>query len=516
MDGSRNRPGALRHPLIDVGARRRVDAVVAGGSLAGLVAAAVLARRGWEVVVLEATPHLGSRVGAMSHAGYWIDWGHRDGHGIGDLALAPVFARRAAQAAGIDLPLRPFVGDRLRVHWLPERRVTELPLQAVVGTEADPSSQVIEACRCFGLATGREEAVARKVVELMGRLAAISEEEAWELVPQRLDDWLRRQSDDPDVRRVVLQQNALVPLGPGESLGRFVLHLHARRQKVSAAVLDHEEVGGTQGLVRSFGDAVVRHGGEIWLDHKPVEIVVEHNEVRGVVALDPSSLVQVVEAPIVVTDHLGTELGALLDPALLPAGFMEAAVATERFATEMGSWWAGLRRMPRVRASGEVEDCSSPWQRIFWGTGEVRRVYGGWMFPSEFSRRAAPQGRHLLTLWTEPLSESGRPGWRSWSEAQAALDTGIDYLDHYYADLGDCLEWSRYQWVPRPAWLGWYARSGFRHPIRVSTIDGLYVAGADAEGTGGFLDVECATGLEAAELATAERARSSPPAPGPG
>lgn len=491
--------------MVQVGAPRRVDVVVAGGSLAGLVAAAVLARRGCEVVVLESTTHLGSRVGARPHDGYWIDWGHRDGHGVGDLALAPVFAERAAEAAGVELSLRPFVGDRLCVHWLPERRVTELPLQAVVGAEADPVAQVVAACRCFGLAAGREEEVARRVLELLGRLAALDEDEAWRLVPVRLEDWLRRQSADPDVRRVVLQQNALVPLGPDESLGRFVLHLHARRHKVSAMMLDDAEVGGTQGLVKAFGDAVVRHGGEIWLDHRPVEITVEHNEVRGVVALDASSLVHELEAPIVVTDELGARVGSLLDPALLPAGFVEAAAATERYATEMGSWWAALRRMPTVRSTGALEDCASPWHRIFWGTGDVRKVYGGWMFPSEFSQRSAPEGRHLLTMWTEPLAESGRPGWRGWREAEAALRTGVDYLCHYYADLPDCLEWSRYQWVPRPAWLGWYARSGYRHPIRVSTVDGLYVGGADAEGTGGFLDVECATGLEAADLATMDR-----------
>lgn len=496
--------------MVEVGTARRVDAVVAGGSLAGLVAAAVLARRGCEVVVLEATPHLGSRVGSRSYRGYSIDWGHRDGHGIGDLALAPVFARQAAEAAGVELALRPFVGDCLRVHWLPERRVSELPLQAVVGTDPDPVAQVVDACRCFGLAAGREEAVAREVVSLMGRLASIEEEEAWRLVPVRLEDFLRRQSADPDVRRVILQQNALVPLGPNESLGRFVLHLHARRRKVSAAIIDHDEVGGVQGLVKAFGDAVVRHGGEIWLDRKPIEIDVEGNEVRSVVALDTSSLVQVFEAPIVICDYLGAELATLVDPGLLPAGFLQLATETERYATEMGAWWAGLRRMPTVRGTGAKEDCSSPWHRIFWGTGDVRKVYGGWMFPSEFSRRAAPEGRHLLSMWTEPLSESGQPGWRRWRDAEAALEVGVEYLDHYYADLDQCLEWSRFQYVSRPAWLGWYARSGYRHPVRVSTVDGLYACGADAEGIGGFLDVECATGLEAAELATVERAHLVP------
>ncbi|BBZ14806.1 NAD(P)-binding protein [Mycobacterium branderi] len=118
------------------------DAILAGGSLAGLVAAAVLSRQGYRVIVLEETGHLGSRVGGTQVDGYWIDWGHRDGHGVGDIAFAPVFTRRAAEAVGISAPLRPFVGSCLRVHWLPDQRVTELPMESVVGTSADPVQQV--------------------------------------------------------------------------------------------------------------------------------------------------------------------------------------------------------------------------------------------------------------------------------------------------------------------------------------------------------------------------------------
>lgn len=42
------------------------------------------------------------------------------------------------------------------------------------------------------------------------------------------------------------------------------------------------------------------------------------------------------------------------------------------------------------------------------------------------------------------------------------------------------------------------------HPIGVSTLEGPSAGGADAEGTGGFLDVECAIGPEAADLATTD------------
>lgn len=487
------------------GATQHFDAIVAGGSLSGLVAAAVLSRQGYRVVVLEETGHLGSRVGGREMDGYWIDWGHRDGHGVGDIAFAPIFTKRAAEAAGIPAPLRPLAGSCIRTHWLPEQRVAEIPMEAVVGSSADALHQTRELCRCFGVAPERQEEVAKGYLEVVTRLASMDEEEAWRLVPMRLDDWLRRNVPDSEVRRVLLQQNELVPLGPNESLGRYVFHLKTFGAEPEAVVVDDERAGGVQGLVTAFADAVRENGGQIWLNWKPVEIVVRDNEVRGVVALDQSSLVQEFEAPVVITSYEGWRLPEIMDADLLPAGFLDAANNVRQYGVELVSWWAALDRLPRKRSDGKVEDHASPWQRLFRGSGEVKRVYGGWFFPSAFSRRSAPPGKHLLSLWLEPIAESGKAAWGRWEDARSAVDVAIDYLESYYLDLDECIEWSRYQYVTPPAWLSWYLKPVYRHPIKVSTIDGLYVGSASAEGIGSFLDVECAVGLEAAELAHHER-----------
>lgn len=483
----------------------RADAVLAGGSLAGLVAAAVLSRQGYKVVVLEETGHLGSRVGGREVDGYWIDWGHRDGHGVGDIAFAPVFTRRAAEAAGITAPLRPLVGSCLRVHWLPDQTVTELPMEAVVGASADRVGQVGALCNCFGVSAERQEQVVKSVLEALMQLAGIDDNEAWRLIPQRLDDWLARNVADHEARRVILQQNELVPLGPNESLGRYVSHLKTFASESGAVVVDHERVGGVQGLVTAFADVVADNGGQILLNYKPLEVVVREHEARGVVALDESSLVHEFEAPVVIIDYEGWRVPELVDPDLLPAGFVEAAHQARQYQVALPSWWAALHRLPTRRSDGTIEDHASPWHRIFRGNSDLKRAYGGWFFTSAFSRNSAPPGKHLLTFWLETASESGKPGWTSWSQAKADVDVALEYLRHYYADLDDCIEWSRYQYKTAPSWLSWYLKPIYRHPIKVSTVDGLYVASATAETTGSFLDVECATGLEAAGLARQER-----------
>ncbi|ORA40325.1 hypothetical protein BST20_07200 [Mycobacterium branderi] len=481
------------------------DAILAGGSLAGLVAAAVLSRQGYRVIVLEETGHLGSRVGGTQVDGYWIDWGHRDGHGVGDIAFAPVFTRRAAEAVGISAPLRPFVGSCLRVHWLPDQRVTELPMESVVGTSADPVQQVRSLCTCFGVAPDRLEQVTKSILDAMMQLVGISDEEAHALIPARLADWLVRNVSEPEARRVILQQNELVPLGPNESLGRYITHLKTFAGEAGAVVIDHERVGGVQGIVTAFADVVKDNGGQILLNMKPLEVMVGDHEVQGVIALDESSLVHEFRAPIVITDYEGWRLPEFVDPDLLPAGFVEAASDLRQYSVALPSWWAGLSRLPRRRSDGEVEDHASPWQRIFRGRADVKHAYGGWFFTSAFSRNSAPPGKHLLTFWLETFSESGKPGWRSWADARADLDVAIDYLHQYYADLDECVEWSRYQYKTPPSWLSWYLKPAYRHPVKVSTIDGFYVASATAETKGSFLDIECAVGLEAAELAQQER-----------
>ena len=141
------------------------------------------------------------------------------------------------------------------------------------------------------------------------------------------------------------------------------------------------------------------------------------------------------------------------------------------------------RRGCRRCASGS-EDLSSPWERVLYGNSAIKRYRGGFFFPSAFSAKSAPPGRHLLCA--EAPSRSNQPGrqWRSWAEAKQVIDTIVDYLHDYYADLEDCIEWSSYQNTDPPSIMAWYAKPFYRHPVKVDTIDGLYVASASAEGDG--------------------------------
>src|SRR2546428_9633182 len=100
------------------------DVVIIGSALAGLVAGAILTRHGRRIVILEQADRVGARGGAIERDGWWIDFGHRDGHDVGDCQLVWHHGVEAAKEAGVEIALRR-VEEPLRLHRLPEGTVLE-------------------------------------------------------------------------------------------------------------------------------------------------------------------------------------------------------------------------------------------------------------------------------------------------------------------------------------------------------------------------------------------------------
>jgi hypothetical protein len=97
--------------------------------------------------------------------------------------------------------------------------------------------------------------------------------------------------------------------------------------------------------------------------------------------------------------------------------------------------------------------------------------------------------------------------WHRWDDARHAVDRLVQFLrDHYYEDLDDCIEWSRYQYHEPPNMLTWYGKPTYRHPVEVSTIAGLYCASASADShVGSYIDIEAVNAHTAVRLALSDR-----------
>jgi len=483
---------------------RHYDIVVVGAALGGLIMGAAFARRGYKVAVVDQLTTTGGKVGAVEYQGYWINFGHRDArNGIGDASLSDDSLRQAEALAGISMErnVNGF-GPAMRIHSIPDGGVLEVPNVTITGGVTDDLALYRGMVRMFTelSADAEIDQVARQLKDTLTDLRAVDDNTAWSLVEVRLDEWCRRHGYSPELREVLVNYLEATASSPGEdsSIGRFILHL---RNRISAgSTIDHDRVGGMQTAVAPFEQAVRDNGGELWLGWKPVEITIAGRQVTGVVAVNSANLVQELKAPVVVTDWFGWNLPELVDERLLPKTFMQAARAVEPYGTDVASWVAGTHRLPHVRSTGQTEDFRG-WQRISLGIGVKKTYFGGFHWPSFLHRHSAPEGMHQIMV---TVPNTGNERYGSWQEAKSAVDRALTYVRDYYADLDECVEWSSYQWVPAPQIHTWYLKPVYRHPIKVSTLHGLYVAAGSCEGAGAWIRMEINAAVDVVEMVEAE------------
>jgi phytoene dehydrogenase-like protein len=488
-------------------APKQFEAVVVGASLGGLTSAALLARRGFRVALVDRLEQPGGRCGSVEHDGYQIAFGHRDGHGVGDNVFGlPLHFLAAADAAGADVHSRTLAGG-MRLHRLPARTSADLHLGGRPGMD-----RLAGARDTIQVLTGHEDVsdgTARDYLDTMRRLRSMSDQEQRRLIPVPLGDWLDENVTDRVARNAILQVGEVMFPSPSEntSTGRLVAFLKQARAYGSRGIYpDDPDAAGMQGLVAPWVRVIERHGGELWLGWKPLEIVVEDRRVTGVVAVNAANLVQEFVAPVVITDYPGWDLLELIDEELFPSGFAATAEQMLEHCNDFAGWWAGLSRMPSRRSDGQPEDMPG-WHRVLWGDEAVKRYHGAFQFASCHAPRIAPPGKHLLEVVISHWGEGEGRRWRHWRDARVAVDRILEYVRWYYSDLDDCVEWSRYQYLSGPEMRACYLKPVARHPVKVTTIEGLYMAGPTSEGLGAYQDLECEAAMQAVALVESEGSR---------
>jgi phytoene dehydrogenase-like protein len=467
------------------------DVVIIGADLAGLVAGAVLTRHGRRVVIVEHADSVGGRGGAVQTPdGFWIDFGHRDAHGVGDCQFPWHHGAEAAREAGVEIAMHPITRP-LRVHRLHDGTVLDGGDWSAGGFLA--SARQFFECPDDGLDELRE---------VFGRLGTASPDEVEAALPVRLGTWVEQNVKQPGVRRALLLMAAVIfhPRPSEASAGRLMQFFQT--PKGLPHIADDAAAGGMQGLMEPWARAVRERGGEIALGWKPVEIVVDGGQVRGAVAVDRANLVRELRAPIVISTYPVWENFDLIDARRFPPDFVAAAEELKRYRADLIGWQAGLRRVPAVRATGKPDEHAG-WNRFLVGAAGERRHAGGYHPPSLTSRHAAPPGKHLLSWVMARFFDGGTTAGPPWTAGRAHLDMAIAYLRSYYADLDDCIEWSAYQYVAAPQSMSWSWAPVKRHGLTVPGIDGLLLAAATLEAPAGIVDISAYAGRAAAHAALA-------------
>ena len=462
------------------------DVAIVGAALGGLVAGAILARHGKRVVIFDAADSVGGRGGAVRYGdGYWINFGHREGHDVGDCQLAWHYGAEAAREADVELRLGA-IANPLRLHRYPEGGVAEgrWGAQGFLAVARD-----FFECPPDGLD------------ELGGVLAELAGADAHAVaaaIPERLGPWLERRVRHPGARRSLLLMTTVIFHRHAEeaSVGRLMQFFQT--PKAGPFIADDDEAGSQQGLMEPWARAIRARGGVIALGWKPVEIVVDGGGARGVVAVDHANLVWHVEAPVVISTYPVWETFELADERLFDPAFVAAAHALRDHRADLVGWVAGLTRLPTIRDSGRPEHHAG-WNRLLYGAERAYR--GGYHIPSMTSRRAAPQGKHVLELVMARWFRGGSTAGQSWTEARAELDEAISYLRRFYGDLETAIEWSRYLYVAAPQTTSWYWAPLVRHALEAPGVRNLLLATSTLEAPAAIVDLAAYAGLEAARRA---------------
>jgi phytoene dehydrogenase-like protein len=333
-----------------------------------------------------------------------------------------------------------------------------------------------------------------KVLAGLGGTSAVEQRAA---VPQQLGAWLEREVSDPEVREAILTMTRVIYCEFPEqaSLGRLMAFFSRRDDlpEVQAAYADHPTVGGIQGLIVPFAEAIAGRGGRILSGFAPFRVLFDGSRAAGLVALSQAQLVVEVHAKHTILAYPIWQALQLLPKDKVDDSLSRLASELQAASADAVCWQAGLCRVPRLRSTGLVDEHVG-WNRVL--VGKDKCYNGGYHLPSLASRASAPQGQHLLHAFVGRWL-AGAPA-DDWPRMRAKVDRIVEHLRDYYLDFDECVLWSAYQYLSAPAFLSWYWAPVLRHDVRASSCESLYFDSTTIESDAGPIDIAAHAGLEAA------------------
>jgi phytoene dehydrogenase-like protein len=444
----------------------RYDVVVIGAGAAGLTCAALLAKEGKRVVLVEAGPYLGGRGMAVPEEGFRLNLG---GHLLEDTGsgITKVFEHVGSHLEHGAKSTDMVVWDDARLRW---------------GSIRDR------------YAGGKDE-----LKKVIGALTETSYDdlERWDDRPLR--EWLRQHTRDQGVIDLweflaVLECMTEEWYDHSASENLYVRKMHY--EEAHMAGYSFWPGQGWDGMFSDLRDAVVRHGGEIRMSTPVDAVLIEGEEVKGVALggnrVMPNEFLEgeVLEADCVISTLPVWSVLRIVPEAALPDWY----VAQIRFLAQphLRISWLGLYLATREEVGVNDRRELATWLRT------PRAGVSGFMFnQSAMDPTSAPEGVNLMVAGgIIPGARAGDIGYltRQFEAFEADLREMYPGLEHAYWRRRHLVHDPSFGVIQKPGLVG-----AFRPHWRAPNVDGLYFASETFRSRGIGVDRASRAGLTVVE-----------------
>ena len=492
------------------------DAVVVGAGVGGLTVASLLAHEGWKVLLIEQSAQVGGRAKSLSGdelvergevwyrqilgqqycwlaqtspsfdviqrekllSGYHIDLGY---HGVSlngrgyfhDLdQIIGTGEKAGVQFAGN--VNATYIGDKWYLDFHAgklDARITEivqasgLPFLDFYFSAFKMSAADIDACEPVSLAQWcRARNIDRNPV-LFEMLHAVGT--------------LITTINDPE------------EISVGDIFRYFAEVINPRFKKRIAELPSGFVVGGIQRWVDTVANRFCELGGELRLNTRVKEIVIEDKQAHGVIIENKNGDAQRVAAKVVVSNIPTQETFRYADRAAFPSEYVARTESLKSYGSIAP--YFGLKEIPasypQVQWTLGVKDT----RVIPQGEKFSHDVFMCWNIQSKMDPFCAPSGKHLLTAYAPVTEDEARD-----KELMAwACDQIVEYLERRYPGFRDCVEWALFpvSWRLEGVAKNVHQAGTLKTPVRAPTVENLFFAGDTVRGYGVAMDCACAAGL---------------------